>query len=309
MPELPEAETIVRGLRPHLPGRTLRSVEVLHDDLIPGGAQGLSDLARGMRFLGVDRRGKNIVVALGAPSSSGGSASAAASAPVSPAPEPDPLSGAGPPPSAFLVVNLGMSGRLLFRAPGDPSPPPTHPGVRFHLEGGGVLVYHDVRRFGRLELRSPEGLRAWSRSLGPEPLGTSFTARRLTRDLAASVSPVRSWLLDQRRVAGVGNIYANEALFLAGIHPRTRAADIPETGARRLHRAVRRVLREAIRARGTTLRDYRTAAGDEGGYAGTLRVYGREGSPCPRCGAPVERLVFGNRSAFRCPRCQPEVTT
>jgi formamidopyrimidine-DNA glycosylase len=291
MPELPEAETIVRGLRPHLPGRTLRSVEVVHDDLIPGGGPALSGLGRGIQFLGVDRRGKNIVVALGAPPAPGESAPAA-----------------DRPPSAFLVVNLGMSGRLLFRPPDDPSPSPTHPGVRFHLEGGCVLVYHDVRRFGRLELFSPEGFRAWSRALGPEPLGTRFTARRLTGDLAASVSPVRSWLLDQRKVAGVGNIYANEALFLAGIHPRTRATDIPEAGARRLHRAIRRVLREAIRARGTTLRDYRTAAGDEGGYSGTLRVYGREGRACPRCRAPVERLVFGNRSAFRCPRCQPEVT-
>jgi formamidopyrimidine-DNA glycosylase len=292
MPELPEAETIVRGLRPHLPGRTLRSVEVIHDDLIAGGAEGLAELGRGSRFLGVDRRGKNIVVAL-----------RTAAGPGNPAP------GADASPSAFLVVNLGMSGRLLFRPPGDPSPPPTHPGVRFSIEEGGVLVYHDVRRFGRLELLPPKAFRAWSRSLGPEPLGRSFTARRLARDLAASSSPVRSWLLDQRKVAGVGNIYANEALFLARIHPRTRAANIPEAGARRLHRAIRRVLREAIRARGTTLRDYRTAAGDEGGYGGTLRVYGRKEEPCPRCGAPVERLVFGNRSAFRCPRCQPEAAT
>jgi formamidopyrimidine-DNA glycosylase len=283
MPELPEAETIVRGLRPHLPGRTIRSVEVIHEDLLAGGVEAFSGLRAGTRILGVDRRGKNIVIPVGLDDDQEA--------------------------AFFLVVNLGMSGRLLFRPTGDPSPPPTHPGVRFHLEEGSAMVYHDVRRFGRLELLPPKAFRAWTRSLGPEPLGRSFTARRLARDLAASISPVRSWLLDQRKVAGVGNIYANEALFLARIHPRTRATDIPEPGARRLHRAIRRVLREAIRARGTTLRDYRTAAGDEGSYGGTLRVYGRKEEPCPRCGAPVERLVFGNRSAFRCPRCQPEAAS
>jgi len=284
MPELPEAETIVRGLRPHLPGQAIRKVEVLHDDLIRGATSAFVRDLSGGRLEGVERRGKNLVLSVARES------------------EASPGAGA----DRRLVVNLGMSGRLLLLLPGGAGEAPTHPGVRFHLEGGGVLVYHDIRRFGRLEVFDPPAYREWSRGLGPDPLGRGFTSRRLEKDLGASVSPVRSWLLDQRRIAGVGNIYANEALFLARIHPRTPAARISGEGARRLHRALRQVLREAIRARGTTLRDYRTAAGDQGSYGGNLRVYGREGRRCPRCGAPVERIVFGNRSAFLCPRCQPE---
>jgi formamidopyrimidine-DNA glycosylase len=272
MPELPEAETIVRGLRPHLPGRRIREVEVIHRDLIEGEApEFVRDLTRaGIRA--VERRGKNLVLEVRRNGDRPGHG------------EPDRLH--------RLVINLGMSGRLLLLDPGGQADPPSHPGVRFHLVDGGVLVYHDVRRFGRLSLMSADGYRAWSRRLGPEPLSRSFTAGRLADALAASVSPVRSWLLDQRRVAGV--------------HPRTPAREVSGAAVPRLHRALRRVLREAIRARGTTLRDYRTAAGDEGSYSGTLRVYGREGAPCPRCRSPVERTVFGNRSAFLCPRCQPE---
>jgi formamidopyrimidine-DNA glycosylase len=115
---------------------------------------------------------------------------------------------------------------------------------------------------------------------------------------------VRSWLLDQRNVAGVGNIYANEALWRARIHPRRPANELDRAAARRLHEALRDVLQSAIDAEGTTLRDYRTADGQAGRYAFSLSVYGRDGEPCPRCRAPVERLVFGNRSAFLCPRCQ-----
>ena len=285
MPELPEAETIVRGLRPHLPGRRIQEVEIIHPDLIEGEAGNFARGLTGAQVRAVDRRGKNLVLEVRRNGEDRGS-------------------GAGDRPHR-LVINLGMSGRLLLLDPEGRADPPSHPGVRFHLDRGGFLVYHDVRRFGRLSLMDAGRYRAWSRGLGPEPLSRSFTARRLADALDASVSPVRSWLLDQRRVAGVGNIYANEALFLARVHPRTPARQVPGAAVPRLHRALRRVLREAIRARGTTLRDYRTAAGDEGSYSGTLRVYGREGAPCPRCRTPVERTVFGNRSAFLCPRCQP----
>lgn len=274
MPELPEAETIVRGLRVPLATARITGLRVIHSDVLDGDPETLAASVKTRRITDVTRRGKNIVVHLAPP--------------------------------ALLVVNLGMSGRLLHRPPDDPSPPPTHPALVFGLDAGGSLIYHDVRRFGRVQLLSPDEYAGWSSSLGPEPLGSAFTATALAEALGRSISPVRSWLLDQRKVAGVGNIYANEALHWARIHPRTPSSRIDGPAARRLHHSIQRVLREAIEARGTTLRDYRTAQGWEGSYAPRLRVYGRDGGSCPRCPGTVQRIVFGNRAAFLCPRCQPE---
>jgi formamidopyrimidine-DNA glycosylase len=274
MPELPEAETIVRGLADALPGHRIEEVEVLHGDVLDRPATSFSKALRHIVIEGMGRRGKNLLLHLED--------------------------------GRTLVVNLGMSGRLLFRRQGDETPPPSHPALRFHLDAPGTtLVYHDVRRFGRLDLHTPESYTAWSASLGPEPLGSRFTGAYLEEAFSRSTTPLRSWLLDQRKVAGVGNIYASEAAFLARIHPRRRVHTIEPEEARRLHRSVRKVLREAIEARGTTLRDYRTADGWEGAYAGKLRVYGRDGEGCRRCRATVERIVFSNRSAFFCPACQP----
>ena len=201
-----------------------------------------------------------------------------------------------------LVVNLGMTGRLVWARDGART---THPAVRFTLSAGPVLVYDDVRRFGVLEVMDEAEWALRDRRLGPEPLSSTFTGRRLHADLSRSISPIRSWLLDQRRVAGVGNIYANEALHLAGIHPRRPAKSVTEGEARRLHRAVRRTLRRAVENRGTTLRDYRDTSGNPGDNAAHLRVYGRGREPCLRCSTRICRLVFGNRAAFYCPRCQP----
>jgi formamidopyrimidine-DNA glycosylase len=281
MPELPEAETIVRGLRGPLRGARLTGAEVLHADLLEVPPAVLDRGVRGARVEEVTRRGKNVVLAL-----EGGDR---------------------------LVVNLGMSGRLLWRPTGSADPPPSHPGVRFGVEGApapapggtGTVVYHDPRRFGRIRLLDAGTWEAWSSSLGPEPLSRNFTADTLAASLAGTRTPLRSFLLDQSRVAGVGNIYASEACFLAGLHPRLPAREAGGDGARRLHRALRRVLRQAVEGGGTTLRDYRTAQGWEGSHQRRLQVYGREGEPCPRCGRPVERIVFSNRSAFLCPRCQP----
>ena len=285
MPELPEAETIARGLRAPVEGGTITGVSVLHADLVEMEPAALVRGITGAFIEAVGRRGKNVVLRL-----EGGN---------------------------HLVVNLGMSGRLLWRPAGDPSPPPSHPGVVFRLRPAaqtsnpraapeGDLVYHDPRRFGRIRLLRQSAYRTWSRSLGPEPLSRGFTARRLALELARSRTPLRSWLLDQGKVAGVGNIYASEACHVARLHPALPASEVDAAGARRLHRAIRRVLAEAVEGGGTTLRDYRTAQGWEGAYQHSLRVYGREGEPCPRCGRPVRRIVFSNRSAFYCPRCQPE---
>ncbi len=274
MPELPEAETIVRGLRPRLAGRSIRDVTVVRPDILRVPPSDFVEASRGRTFEGVQRRGKNVV---------------------------SPLSG-----DRVLAVNLGMTGRLLhFFQPPHAEHAPGHPAVRFSLDDGSLLVFDDVRRFGTVECLAAEAWAERSGRMGPEPLDVGFSAKRLHEALSASCSPVRNWLLDQRRIAGVGNIYANEALYHAGIHPRRPARDVGPDEAARLHRALRRVLRNAIRAGGTTLRDYRTADGQRGRYGTALWVYGRVGADCPRCGSTVERTVFGNRSAFFCPTCQP----
>ncbi len=202
------------------------------------------------------------------------------------------------------MVNLGMTGALLPDPPADGPGAATHPAVVFELDRG-RLVYDDVRRFGRLEAMDRERFETWSEALGPEPLAPDFSAEDLRRILAGSRSPVRSRLLDQRRLAGVGNIYANEALWRARVHPARPCRELTADDARRLHEALRAVLREAVEAGGTTIRDYRNADGDPGSFGRRLRAYGREGEPCPRCDTPLRRIVFGNRSAYHCPSCQP----
>ena len=272
MPELPEAETIARGLNRFLPGRKISKVSVLRPDVVTNPPADFAVSLAGRRFEAAGRRGKNVVLALGADR---------------------------------LVVNLGMSGRFVSAAEPGPAPASTHPAVVFDLVGGDSLTYDDVRRFGRLAFLTPSAWRRWSARLGPEPLSRSFTGARLQAALARSRSPVRSLLLDQRRVAGVGNIYAVEALWFARVHPRTPSRDVTAPSVARLHRSLRQVLRRAIRAGGTTLRNYRAPDGAEGRFRRTLHAYGREGRPCTRCRTPIVRLVFGGRSAFLCPRCQP----
>lgn len=274
MPELPEAETLVRGLRPLLPGSVIQRVQIHHSDVlrVPGPAfrRGVS----GRTVTAVDRRAKNVVLTLDAG-------------------------------EARLVVNLGMTGALVpLGFQGVDPPRPTHPALRFSLGDGRALVYDDVRRFGCVEVLTPGEWEVRTRRIGPEPLASSYRWSDLHRALQGSRTPLRNWLLDQRKIAGVGNIYASEACFRAGVHPQRPAHRVSEGEAKRLHRGLRQVLRSAIRNRGTTLRDYRDAEGEPGRNRGRLRVYGREGLPCVRCKTPVERIVFGNRSAFLCPRCQ-----
>ena len=272
MPELPEAETIARGLNRFLPGRAIGAVTVLRGDVVKGSPREFTTSLAGRQFDSAGRRGKNVVLGLGADR---------------------------------LVANLGMTGRFLSSLQPGPAPASTHPAVVFDLACGASLTYDDVRRFGRLAFLTPSAWRQWSARLGPEPLARSFTAARLRDALSRSRSPVRSLLLDQRRIAGVGNIYAIEALWFARIHPRTPSRELDPAPVARLHRSIRQVLRRAIHAGGTTLRDYRAPDGAEGRFRRTLHAYGREGRPCARCRAAIARIVFAGRSAFLCPRCQP----
>lgn len=274
MPELPEAETIARGLNMVLPGRVVRSVTVLRDDVVDGSPRRFAEAVSGKRFGTTERRGKNVVLTFED--------------------------------ATRVVVNLGMTGRLVPGSDPGPGPGSTHPAVLFQFSDGGSLTYDDVRRFGRLTHLPASDWKRWSRRLGPEPLARSFTGARLQEILSRSRSPVRSLLLDQRKIAGVGNIYAVEACWFAGIHPRTAANSIGAGSGARLHRSLRRVLRRAVNAGGTTLRNYRAPDGNEGRFQRALHAYGREGQPCFRCRRGIERIVFGGRSAFVCPGCQPE---
>jgi formamidopyrimidine-DNA glycosylase len=269
VPELPEVETIVRGLSPGLTGTRIGSVAVIRPDLVAGDAVAFTDALSGRPVGAVTRRAKNIVIAVD---------------------------------GDVLVVNLGMTGRLML-SDAD-APLPSHLGVRFDLEDGRRLLYQDVRRFGRLEVMDRVAWQVRADAMGVEPLSDAFDGSLLHRLTRGSRSPIKPWLMDQRRVVGVGNIYASEALHRAGINPRRAAGSLSRQRADRLVRAVREVLAEAIEFRGTTLLDYRDASGGRGGFAERLRVYDREGEPCRQCARPLRRIVQGGRSTFYCTRCQ-----
>jgi formamidopyrimidine-DNA glycosylase len=278
MPELPEAETIVRGLRTTVVGETIVRARVVRPDILREPPRAFTPRVRNRTIVAVERRAKNVLLRL----DTGG----------------------------VVAVNLGMTGRLLPlpAAARSAAPPgerrPGHPAVWFFFESGGRLVFDDTRRFGTVECLSAVDWDERSSRFGPEPLEASYRPADLHASMQRSRSPIRSWLLDQRRIAGVGNIYAAEALFLAGIHPLQSANSLGSRDATALHRAVRKVLSEAIAAGGTTIRDYRNSEGAEGLYAPQLSVYGRDGEPCHSCGTMVERIVFAGRSAFFCPACQ-----
>ncbi|MEW5934769.1 MAG: bifunctional DNA-formamidopyrimidine glycosylase/DNA-(apurinic or apyrimidinic site) lyase, partial [Bacillota bacterium] len=202
-----------------------------------------------------------------------------------------------------LHVHLGMTGRLVFLPPGDPAPD-RHVHARFSFDRG-ELYYQDTRRFGYLELLPGSALGDHPRlRLGPEPLDGSFTTEVLRGMLAGRRAPVKAVLLDQHIMAGIGNIYADEALHRAGVHPLRPAGDLGEREVETLRDALREVLEEAIAARGTTFSDYRDGEGRPGEFVSRLCVYGREGEACPRCGTPVARQRLGGRSTYFCPCCQ-----
>jgi formamidopyrimidine-DNA glycosylase len=274
VPELPEAETIVRGLRRTVVGESIRFAEVLHRDILRQPKARFAAAVRGRVIESVGRRGKNVLLVLDT--------------------------------DYRIAINLGMTGRLLpFRQAPRGSLRPQHPAVRFRFESGALLVFDDTRRFGTVEALTPPEWALRDARMGPEPLDSGYRPHHLVEGLRGSRAPARSWLLDQKKIAGVGNIYANEALYLAGVHPQREARAITAAEARALYGSLRTVLRDAIRAGGTTIRDYRNAEGKVGGYARKLYVYGRDGDPCLKCEEVVQRVVFSNRSAFFCPTCQP----
>jgi formamidopyrimidine-DNA glycosylase len=273
MPELPEVETFAVELRPHLVGRRFVAAHIFWPrTLAEPDAATLNQRIRGRTVIDVGRRAKYLVVALDSGES--------------------------------LVVHLRMTGRLEVVRGDDPVLTGPHLRACFDLAGGERLAFTDTRKFGRIWLVAD--LASVTAKLGPEPLDWQFTPELLGQRLRRRRTAMKAALLDQTVVAGVGNIYADESLFLAGIHPLRPADSLSDDETERLHGAIRQVLSEAIGNRGTMLRDYYPPYGAAGGHQDHLLVYRQTGRPCPRCGAPIERIRVTQRSTHFCPHCQPE---
>ncbi len=280
LPELPEVETVRRGLEPVLRDRVIEHAEVRRAGLRWPFPPRMAERLTGARVLALRRRSKYILADLDRGES--------------------------------LILHLGMSGRLLVSGAmvgafyHEHPAPLKHDHVILGVEGGARVTFNDARRFGAMDLW-PTGDLAAHRllaGLGPEPLGNAFHPGHLAERLAGRISPIKALLLDQGTVAGLGNIYVCEALWRAGISPLRRGEDVTEAEVEALVVAIREVLREAIAAGGSSLRDYRQADGELGYFQHGFAVYGRTGDPCPRCGGAIARDVQSGRSSFHCPVCQ-----
>jgi formamidopyrimidine-DNA glycosylase len=275
MPELPEVETVRRRLAPLLEGRRFERVEIVDPRLTrPLDPADVARELEGELVAAVERRGKYLILRFDS--------------------------------RRALLVHLRMTGSMLHGdgAAGDDP----HRRARVELDDGAVLAYRDVRRFGTWLLLEPSELDAYlDARVGREPLAEAYRARDLAAKLAGRRIPVKAALLDQRTVAGVGNIYADEALWRARIHPLSSADELSIDEVKALHRGVRRALEQGIARQGSTLRDYRLPDGGSGGMQHEFKVYGREGEPCDRCGAPIEKIRVAGRGTWFCPRCQPRL--
>lgn len=276
MPELPEVETVVRGLRTSLPGRTVVEVRFGKSDFVDDPTE-IEERLPGSRILDVTRAGKFICIGT---ESSG-------------------VTSADPP--LYLIVHLGMTGQLTVVR--SEQPPPLHTHVYFVLDDGRELRYTDIRRFGRMFLTPESGLADLKDDLGKEPL--EIGAEEFCRNLGSSRARIKALLLDQRVLRGIGNIYADESLFRARVHPAQIAANLSKKQLLALHGAVRKVLADAIRFRGSSISDYVDSDGNRGEFHLRHRIYHRDGKPCVRCKAVVRRTIVAGRSSHFCPRCQP----
>lgn len=271
MPELPEVETVRRGLQPVLEGRILADVIQRRPDLRFPLPDRMAERLRGCRIIHVGRRAKYILAELDN--------------------------------GDVLIVHLGMSGRMTIHEGVAPAAD-RHDHVEFVTDRGVTVRFNDARRFGVMDLVASDGLHVHPllAGLGPEPLGNEFNEAALSAALAGRRTPIKAALLDQRVVAGLGNIYVCEALWSAGISPKRQAHTIPGVRAARLVPAIREVLQAAIAAGGSSLRDYVQASGELGYFQHQWRAYGREGEPCGRegCAGTIRRIVQSGRSTFYC---------
>jgi formamidopyrimidine-DNA glycosylase len=276
VPELPEVETVRVRLEPVLVGRRFERVDILDARVTrPIEPREVAAELEGEVVRAVERRGKYLVFRFET--------------------------------GRVLLIHLRMTGTLRHARAGAPEHDP-HLRVVVTLDDGSDVIYRDVRRFGTWLLLEPgEETDYLAERLGEEPLSRAFTPASLAARLNRRRAPVKAALLDQRAAAGVGNIYADEALWRAQIHPLRAAGDLDEQEVKRLHKAVREALKAGIARQGTTLRDYRTPDGERGRMQTALRVYGREGEPCYRCGAQIGKTRAGGRGTWYCPACQPLV--
>lgn len=274
MPELPEVETVRRSMADRVVGTTIVSVTFRSFPGVVGerSAKEFTSLVVGERFGEIDRRGKHLWLSF--------------------------QTGGG------LFVHLMMAGQLLLLRPDDE--PVRFEHLRLGLENEWALAFADQRKFGRVLRLTDEEWSSIEQRIGPEPLLDDFSADRLFEITRDRRTPIKAFLLDQRKIAGVGNIYADEALYRARIHPGRETGSLESTEVRRLHEAVRAVLTEGLERKGTTLSDYRDANGDAGTNAENLRVYGRGGRGiCLECGTALERIIVAQRGTTICPTCQP----
>ena len=271
MPELPEVEVIRRDLVQFVEGRGIQSAKIGESRLTRrrGSPREVETALRGQRVQALHRRGKFFVFDLGRES---------------------------------LIVRLGMTGQLLWSENGERFRPDAHTHAALTFEGGGILYYRDIRKFGEMFIL-PTARVEQTLGVGVEPLEGTFTPVFLQK-VCRSTSKIKPLLLNQTKIAGIGNIYADEALFRAGIRPTRRAASLRREEVHALHRAIRLVLRAGIRHRGSSISDYRDASGQPGRFAILHRVYQRHGKPCLACGTPIRRIVLGQRGTHFCPSCQ-----
>lgn len=282
MPELPEVETVRRGLLPVMEGRAILAAQVNRPDLRWPLPDRMAERLTGQRVLGLRRRSKYILADL-----SGGET---------------------------LLIHLGMSGRMLVSGAmlgsfhHDHPTPQKHDHVVLEMEGGARVTFNDARRFGAMDLMPTATAESHPllAALGPEPLGNGFDGEYLADALHGRRTPIKAALLDQHLIAGLGNIYVCETLFRAGIAPDRLAGSLPPDQVMALVPVIREVLAEAIEAGGSSLRDYRQADGELGYFQHSFRVYDREGQPCPTpgCTGTIARIVQSGRSSFYCPQCQ-----
>jgi formamidopyrimidine-DNA glycosylase len=273
MPELPEVETIRVALEPHVVGRTFERVEIRDPRLVrPFEPLAVAAELEGERVTALDRRGKYLIVRFAS--------------------------------GRVLLIHLRMTGSLRHAAHGS-LPDDAHRRAVVELDDGSDVAYRDVRRFGTWHLLEPHEVDEYiGRRLGGEPLERTFTAPRLRERLANRRAPIKAALLDQRTVAGLGNIYVDEALWRSQLHPLREAGALDADDVARLTRAIREALRAGIRRQGASLRDYARPDGRRGRAQDGFRVYGREGEPCLRCGTPIDKIRVAGRGTWYCPNCQ-----
>jgi len=272
VPELPEVETVLQGLKQRALGRRILSIEVRHPGVIIGSPEKFVAEAEGRTVVSVRRKGKALALELEAENA----------------------------PPRYLLVRLGMTGQFTVSARETPLAPHTH--VLLVLGEHDELRFRDVRRFGRLRCCTREELEAVFGRLGPD--AQEATEAQFLSAMRGRHGAIKSWLMNQQLLAGLGNIYADESLFVARIHPLAQPGRISVLKARRLFKAVRKVLDHAVKLQGTSFRDYVDIEGRPGNYEPRLRVYQRTGEPCRRCQTPIRRVALAGRGTHYCPKCQ-----